>query len=90
MERNSQSDSHKCEKINSKIGMACNVIFSRSYDLTRHEDTIHNARKRKVRCVICTAEFKRADVLIRHMRVLHSEVDFLGKHTTRRKESRGE
>jgi uncharacterized Zn-finger protein len=92
MERNSQTGPHKCERINPTTSKACNAIFSRPYDLTRHEDTIHNARKQKVRCAICTEEktFSRADALTRHMRVVHPEVDFPGKHTTRRKGSRGE
>jgi hypothetical protein len=92
MERNSQSGPHKCERINPTTGKSCNAIFSRPYDLTRHEDTIHNIRKQKVRCAICTEEktFSRADALTRHMRVVHPEVDFPGKHTTRRKGSRGE
>jgi hypothetical protein len=92
MERNSQTGPHKCERINPTTGKSCNAIFSRPYDLTRHEDTIHNVRKQKVRCAICTEEksFSRADALTRHMRVVHPEIDFPGKHTTRRKGSRGE
>ncbi|KAL8987834.1 MAG: hypothetical protein Q9177_003005 [Variospora cf. flavescens] len=79
--RNQQAGPHKCERINPSTGKPCNTIFSRSYDLTRHEDTIHNNRKQKVRCHLCTEEktFSRNDALTRHMRVVHPEVDFLGK-----------
>jgi hypothetical protein len=83
--RNSQAGPHKCERINPSTGKPCNAIFSRPYDLTRHEDTIHNARKQKVHCHICTEEktFSRNDALTRHMRVVHPDVDFPGK--TRRR-----
>jgi hypothetical protein len=77
-QRNSQAGPHKCERINPSTGKPCNTIFSRPYDLTRHEDTIHNARKQKVRCHLCTEEktFSRSDALTRHMRVVHPDVDF--------------
>lgn len=83
--RNSQAGPHKCERINPSTGKPCNAIFSRPYDLTRHEDTIHNARKQKVHCHLCTEEktFSRNDALTRHMRVVHPNVDFPGK--TRRR-----
>lgn len=85
LERNSQAGPHKCERINPTTGKPCNTIFSRPYDLTRHEDTIHNARKQKVRCALCVEEktFSRNDALTRHMRVVHPEVDFPGKHRKR-------
>ncbi|KAG9231762.1 hypothetical protein BJ875DRAFT_382234 [Amylocarpus encephaloides] len=73
--RNSQAGPHKCERINPSTGKPCNTIFSRPYDLTRHEDTIHNARKQKVQCPLCTEEktFSRNDALTRHLRVVHPE-----------------
>jgi hypothetical protein len=85
LERNSQAGPHKCERINPTTGKPCNTIFSRPYDLTRHEDTIHNSRKQKVRCALCVEEksFSRNDALTRHMRVVHPEVDFPGKHRRR-------
>jgi hypothetical protein len=85
LERNSQTGPHKCDRINPTTGKSCNTIFSRPYDLTRHEDTIHNIRKTKVRCALCQEEktFSRADALTRHMRVVHPEVDFPGKHRKR-------
>lgn len=82
---NTQAGPHKCERTNPTTGKPCNTIFSRPYDLTRHEDTIHNARKQKVRCALCVEEktFSRNDALTRHMRVVHPEVDFPGKHRRR-------
>ena len=79
--RLTQAGPHKCERINPQTGKACNSVFSRPYDLTRHEDTIHNNRKQKVRCMICTEDktFSRNDALTRHMRVVHPEIDFPGK-----------
>jgi Zinc finger, C2H2 type len=79
--RNSQAGPHKCERTNPSTGKPCNSIFSRPYDLTRHEDTIHNGRKQKVRCHLCTEEktFSRNDALTRHMRVVHPDVDWPGK-----------
>jgi 26S proteasome regulatory subunit N4 len=77
--RNTQEGPHKCERINPSTGKPCNTVFSRPYDLTRHEDTIHNARKQKVRCHLCTEEksFSRNDALTRHFRVCHPDhVDF--------------
>jgi hypothetical protein len=85
MERNSQTGPHKCERTNPTTGQSCNAIFTRPYDLTRHEDTIHNIRKQKVRCALCEEEktFSRSDALTRHMRVVHPDVDFPGKHRRR-------
>jgi hypothetical protein len=85
MERNSQTGPHRCDRINPTTGKPCSAVFSRPYDLTRHEDTIHNIRKQKVRCAICTEEktFSRSDALTRHLRVVHPEVDFPGKHRKR-------
>ncbi|KAJ9131151.1 Transcriptional regulator RPN4 [Coniochaeta hoffmannii] len=82
---NSQAGPHRCDRINPSTGKPCNTIFSRPYDLTRHEDTIHNARKQKVRCNLCTDDksFSRADALTRHYRVCHPEVEFPGKHRRR-------
>ncbi|MCJ1310287.1 hypothetical protein MMC25_003949 [Agyrium rufum] len=83
--RNSQAGPHRCSQINPSTGKPCNSIFSRPYDLTRHEDTIHNSRKQKVRCTLCAEEktFSRNDALTRHMRVVHPEIDFPGKNKKR-------
>lgn len=83
--RNSQAGPHKCTRINPSTNKPCNTIFSRPYDLTRHEDTIHNGRKQKVRCPMCREEktFSRNDALTRHMRVVHPEVESYGKRGKR-------
>ncbi|KAI0403014.1 hypothetical protein F4802DRAFT_573412 [Xylaria palmicola] len=82
---NSQAGPHRCTRINPSTGKPCNTLFSRPYDLTRHEDTIHNARKQKVRCHLCTEDktFSRADALTRHYRVCHPDVELPGKHRRR-------
>ncbi|ATY67513.1 C2H2 transcription factor (Rpn4) [Cordyceps militaris] len=82
---NSQAGPHRCDRINPSTGKVCNTIFSRPYDLTRHEDTIHNERKHKVQCDLCTVEktFSRADALTRHYRVCHPEAELPGKHRRR-------
>ena len=83
--RNSQAGPHECKRTNPSTGKPCNSVFSRPYDLTRHEDTIHNGRKHKVRCHLCTEEktFSRNDALTRHMRVVHPDVDWPGKQKRR-------
>lgn len=85
--RNSQAGPHRCDRINPSTGKPCNSIFSRPYDLTRHEDTIHNGRKIKVRCHLCTEEktFSRNDALTRHMRVVHPDVNWVGKQKRKSK-----
>ncbi|TQV91337.1 hypothetical protein V2A60_009014 [Cordyceps javanica] len=82
---NSQAGPHRCDRINPSTGKPCNTVFSRPYDLTRHEDTIHNERKHKVQCDLCTVEktFSRADALTRHYRVCHPEAELPGKHRRR-------
>ncbi|KAK4077964.1 transcriptional regulator family: C2H2 zinc finger [Purpureocillium lilacinum] len=71
---NSQAGPHRCARINPSTGKPCGTIFSRPHDLTRHEDTIHNARKQKVRCDLCPEDkpFSRADALTRHYRTAGS------------------
>jgi hypothetical protein len=68
---------HKCTRINPTTNKPCNTVFSRPYDLTRHEDTIHNTHREKVRCEICNDEktFSRQDALTRHKKVIHSLFD---------------
>ncbi|PGG95011.1 hypothetical protein AJ80_10047 [Polytolypa hystricis UAMH7299] len=82
----SQVGPHHCTRDNPTTGKRCNSVFSRPYDLTRHEDTIHNTQKRKVQCSLCTEKtFSRNDALTRHMRVVHPEVDWIGKQKARRR-----
>lgn len=82
---NSQAGPHRCHRINPSTGKQCNTVFSRPYDLTRHEHTIHNARKKKARCELCTDDktFSRGDALTRHYRVCHPDVEFPGKRRKR-------
>ena len=76
-----QAGPHRCDRVNPSTGKPCRSVFSRPYDLTRHEDTIHNARKQKARCPLCAEAktFSRSDALTRHMRVVHPEVELQGK-----------
>jgi hypothetical protein len=78
---NTQNGPHKCTQINPSTGKPCNIEFSRPYDLTRHEDTIHNPKKKKVTCPACTdkKQFSRGDALSRHYRVCHPELTPPGK-----------
>ena len=69
--RPSQDGPHRCDRINPHTRKPCHATFSRPYDLTRHEDTIHNARKRKLCCDLCKKRFRRQDALTRHIRVIH-------------------
>lgn len=84
----SQAGPHRCDRINPSTNKPCNTVFSRPYDLTRHEDTIH-ARRPKVHCQYCAARgeektFSRADALTRHLRVVHPDVEVRGLHGRRR------
>lgn len=69
----SQAGPHICTRIRPTTGKQCNTVFSRPYDLTRHEDTVHNPGKVKVRCPLCKEDrtFNRCDALKRHLKVLH-------------------
>jgi len=82
----SQTGPHRCERINPSTGNPCNKDFSRPYDLTRHESTVHDPEKRKVYCNLCTEEktFSRGDALTRHYRVCHPDHEVPGKHRRRR------
>jgi len=66
--------SQRCERINPSTGKPCNRIFSRSYDLVRHEATIHAPKKIIFTCDLCNEvrTFSRQDALVRHRRVKHS------------------
>ncbi|KAF2254214.1 hypothetical protein BU26DRAFT_389173, partial [Trematosphaeria pertusa] len=45
----------------------CNSMFSRPYDLTRHERSVHDPCKEPIRSVLCFKNFSRNDALSRHM-----------------------
>ncbi|KAK3937269.1 hypothetical protein QBC46DRAFT_267916, partial [Diplogelasinospora grovesii] len=76
---------YRCDHINLNIGKLCKAIFFKPYDLTRHEDTIYNAWKQKVRCDLYTDKktFSQADALTKHYRVCHLKVEFPGKQRRR-------
>jgi len=77
----SQAGPHKCTRINPSTGKPCNTVFSRPYDLTRHEGSVHNTRKIKTRCPLCKEEktFSREDALTRHLKVVHPNYQPLTK-----------
>lgn len=80
-----QAGPHRCIRINPGTGKPCNTVFSRPYDLTRHEQSLHAPNKKKLRCPYCTEEklFSRADALTRHSRVVHSTQAWPGKQRRR-------
>jgi hypothetical protein len=81
-----QSGPHNCMRINPGSGQRCSMTFSRPYDLTRHEDTIHNANKHKYRCPLCQDDktFSRKDALTRHFHHVHPESEYVLKRNTRK------
>lgn len=81
----SQTGPHRCERINPSTGNPCNRVFSRPYDLTRHESTVHDPNKQKVLCDLCVEEksFSRGDALTRHYRVCHPEHEVPAKYRKR-------
>lgn len=69
---------HRCDWIIPTTGQVCGTIFSRPYDLVRHQDTIHRAKKLEFKCELCIAAgtnkvFSRNDALVRHMRHVHKQ-----------------
>lgn len=71
----SQTGPHRCDQINNATGEPCNKIFSRPYDLIRHQDTIHAAVRKTFKCDLCVEQeksFSRMDALSRHMRIKHN------------------
>ncbi|KAI1317979.1 hypothetical protein F5Y16DRAFT_392422 [Xylariaceae sp. FL0255] len=83
----SQAGPHRCNMNNPETRRPCNTVFSRPYDLTRHEDTIHNKRKQKNQCVFCADKtYSRADALRRHYLKCHSEEEFPNSAARRRKD----
>ncbi len=64
---------HKCTLPNPNSGRSCSTAFSRSYDLVRHQETIHAKKRIVLRCEHCSdlKTFSRQDALVRHRRVKH-------------------
>lgn len=66
---------HRCEIANQTTGRPCGKVFSRPYDLIRHQDTIHAPVRKTYTCPVCGPDsktFSRMDALSRHIRVKHS------------------
>ncbi|KAH7039451.1 hypothetical protein B0J12DRAFT_606027 [Macrophomina phaseolina] len=63
----------------------CNATFRRSAHLRRHQET-HRAEKPYV-CRFCTVASSRKDVIVRHIRNLHPDVDHGDSQKRRRKRS---
>lgn len=67
-----QTGPHRCGFNNPVTGKPCNKIFSRPYDLIRHQETIHASNRKTFKCDLCgddTKTFSRQDALARHIRV---------------------
>lgn len=74
---------NSCLLTNPATGLPCDKHFSRLYDLIRHQETIHAAKKKIYRCVLCEGRanggsgngrektFSRGDALSRHIKVKH-------------------
>lgn len=72
---NSHAGPHKCTS-SGPDGKPCGKIFSRPYDLIRHQDTIHAPVRKTFKCDLCgnaSKTFSRMDALSRHIRVKHSK-----------------
>ena len=71
-----QTQRFECQKINPNRGRPCATTFTRIYDLSRHDATVHNPKKEVFKCWNCTKvpDFSRRDGLMRHTRVVHPDV----------------
>lgn len=72
----SHAGPHRCDILNPQTGKLCNKVFSRPYDLIRHQDTIHATVRKTFKCEMCgeaSKTFSRMDALSRHVRVKHSK-----------------
>lgn len=65
--------SHRCDWVDPSTGKVCNTVFSRPYDLIRHYETKHSAKRQEFICPHCEdrKSFSRSDALRRHLRVKH-------------------
>ncbi|CCD26077.2 uncharacterized protein NDAI_0G03000 [Naumovozyma dairenensis CBS 421] len=84
---------YMCSIINSKTKELCGAKFSRTYDLTRHQNTIHAKERTVFRCLQCIKlfggvgqekTFSRLDALSRHLKTKHIDLtDFQRKEVTK-------
>lgn len=74
---------YTCRLVNLVTNEPCMAQFSRSYDLTRHQNTIHAKKKIVFRCSECirvlgdegySKTFSRLDALTRHIKLKHEEL----------------
>ena len=74
---------YTCRLVNLVTNEPCMAQFSRSYDLTRHQNTIHAKKKIVFRCSECikalgdegySKTFSRLDALTRHIKLKHGEL----------------
>lgn len=50
---------HVCMISNPKTGLPCHKVFSRPYDLIRHQNTIHATKRSFYRCLFCEDDLRR-------------------------------
>ncbi|CCC71850.1 hypothetical protein NCAS_0I01820 [Naumovozyma castellii] len=79
----STDETYTCRIINLTTNEPCCAQFSRSYDLTRHQNTIHASKKTVFRCSECIKSlgnegydktFSRLDALTRHIKSKHDDL----------------
>lgn len=82
-ESSNGSEIFTCMIVNSITKQPCSAQFSRSYDLTRHQNTIHAKKKAVFRCFECISllgqegyqkTFSRLDALTRHIKSKHEDL----------------
>ena len=80
---NHSNEIFRCMIVNIVTNKPCSAEFSRSYDLTRHQNTIHSKRKIVFRCSECIRflgtegfqkTFSRLDALSRHIKSKHEDL----------------
>lgn len=76
-------NSFVCQEHTGTNGEICGAKFSRTYDLTRHHNTVHSRKKVIFRCLECiktlgtvgnTKTFSRLDALTRHVKSKHENL----------------
>lgn len=80
---NNPNEIFTCRLVNLITNEPCMAEFSRSYDLTRHQNTIHAKKKIVFRCSECikslghdgySKTFSRLDALTRHIKSKHEDL----------------
>ncbi|CAL9728800.1 protein Rpn4p [Monosporozyma unispora] len=80
---NNPNEIFTCRLVNLITNEPCMAQFSRSYDLTRHQNTIHAKKKIVFRCSECikslghdgySKTFSRLDALTRHIKSKHEDL----------------